>query len=1251
MDKLVRVGYYELEKTIGKGNFAVVKLASNIVTKSKVAIKIIDKTCLDDDNLAKTYREISILKLLRHPHITRLYEVMESKNMIYLVTEYAPRGEIFDHLVANGRMKEEEAARVFAQTVSAVEYCHNKGVVHRDLKAENVLLDNDMNIKLADFGFSNTFVQNTYLKTWCGSPPYAAPEVFLGLEYDGPRADIWSLGVVLYVLVCGALPFDGATLHDLRSMVVSGKFRIPFFMSQDCEHLIRHMLVVEPEKRYTLKQISQHRWMQCKLPSINDDCSTTIQTDSIETTGTLDSIVINHMLQLPNLTFDEIAESVHQNTFNHIYAIYNLLVDKLQAKRNEQQRLQHHASIGYTKSRKASITTGVVERTEALKNEALDRLSPLSSSVNTFTSFPEISDPTNEFEKFVDMDIDTQHQVISPEFNSTNITYSHLGTNMSSGSTRRHTVGPGDVEHEQALANPSTVPINFRFGNDNAPRLPVNLPMMQNQPLHNFTIKNQHLLKLPTVMEASSFGRRASDGGANLQIYYTTSASSGQSVEPIYANSANAKDLRIGVDPLQQHNDNMAVTVEGGNDEPNDEIQRYIGRMCAKTEENGAVDSLEMPAPTTSGGRTRRTGLLTVMERNPPGRYSPVRRASEGSKYQPLIHGPLQECQQLIQQQKSLAHRNLSSTQSPPLLDNSSSLPASPVHVCRKTDEIDIPTEAMTTVYTTLEKLVAESQITVDLCQRIVLTRKMPIELAQYLGVDVQSHQQQQQQQQQQQMPTTPSTIPVSFNRGFFTGCSSSGLSSPNYGAASPNHSGNLSTSQNFSTTFETNSASQSPIHYNLSGTSSPNPYLNVANVSPMHQITKGISGLTTGGGSITRGTSLASETASNQPLDLTTENNSSLNAAQPSASVAASAAAAAAAAASAMNAPVGTSGWYVPAQFYDLKPLNLSPAQPLRIVPTPPASPNLCLTIIQEENPNMSCQTQTTDANYLQTSPILNADDSSMMPHSHPQISVTDVQGSEVTLVAHSDQSHDSEDSLDAQSSMTMQGLIISEPSNDMPSISRGVGRKSSLEIEHRQETYERRGSDKSLGFSDDSLSNDSNIVSPGHEQSVASSGFKSGDSEITESRLSPDSLSDSRRMSEECYELPLPHECSDLDSSRIIEIVKQTIDLKLPPKCFIVHNTIQETNNYGASSSSNSTTMSAGVASANSDDCSDMPFSLDISNLSLEYSGGLQIELQVYGGKSKDNCNKGIKLRRISGDQFEYGKLCQQLISSLTV
>lgn len=144
----------------------------------------------------------------------------------------------------------------------------------------------------------------------------------------------------------------------------------------------------------------------------------------------------------------------------------------------------------------------MVERTESLKNESIDRLSPLNSSANTFISFQDICDPNNELEKFIDMDIDTQQQLISPDLTST-VQYSQLGTNVSGGSTRRHTVGPGDVEHEQALANPSAAPINFKFGTDNGPRLPINLPMMQNQPLHNFTIKNQHLLKLPTVMEAS----------------------------------------------------------------------------------------------------------------------------------------------------------------------------------------------------------------------------------------------------------------------------------------------------------------------------------------------------------------------------------------------------------------------------------------------------------------------------------------------------------------------------------------------------------------------------------------------------------------------------------------------------------------------------------------------------------------------------------------------------------------------------
>uniref|UniRef100_A0A8C9T7I2 non-specific serine/threonine protein kinase n=1 Tax=Scleropages formosus TaxID=113540 RepID=A0A8C9T7I2_SCLFO len=228
----------------------------------QVAIKIVDKTQLDDENLKKIFREVQIMKMLRHPHIIRLYQVMETERILYLVTEYASGGEIFDHLVAHGRMAEKDARRKFKQIVAAVYFCHCRNIVHRDLKAENLLLDHNLNIKIADFGFSNIFSPGQLLKTWCGSPPYAAPELFEGKEYDGPKVDIWSLGVVLYVLVCGALPFDGSTLQNLRARVLSGKFRIPFFMSTDCEYLIRHMLVLDPSRRLSMEQICKNKWMK-----------------------------------------------------------------------------------------------------------------------------------------------------------------------------------------------------------------------------------------------------------------------------------------------------------------------------------------------------------------------------------------------------------------------------------------------------------------------------------------------------------------------------------------------------------------------------------------------------------------------------------------------------------------------------------------------------------------------------------------------------------------------------------------------------------------------------------------------------------------------------------------------------------------------------------------------------------------------------------------------------------------------------
>uniref|UniRef100_A0A8C2EL80 non-specific serine/threonine protein kinase n=1 Tax=Cyprinus carpio TaxID=7962 RepID=A0A8C2EL80_CYPCA len=252
-DEQPHIGNYRLLKTIGKGNFAKVKLARHILTGREVAIKIIDKTQLNPTSLQK----VNISGLL----LIKLFEVIETEKTLYLVMEYASGGEVFDYLVAHGRMKEKEARAKFRQIVSAVQYCHQKHIVHRDLKAENLLLDADMNIKIADFGFSNEFTIGNKLDTFCGSPPYAAPELFQGKKYDGPEVDVWSLGVILYTLVSGSLPFDGQNLKELRERVLRGKYRIPFYMSTDCENLLKRFLVLNPVKRGTLEQIMKDRWI------------------------------------------------------------------------------------------------------------------------------------------------------------------------------------------------------------------------------------------------------------------------------------------------------------------------------------------------------------------------------------------------------------------------------------------------------------------------------------------------------------------------------------------------------------------------------------------------------------------------------------------------------------------------------------------------------------------------------------------------------------------------------------------------------------------------------------------------------------------------------------------------------------------------------------------------------------------------------------------------------------------------------
>ncbi|XP_055302048.1 serine/threonine-protein kinase SIK1 isoform X4 [Sitodiplosis mosellana] len=334
----IRVGFYDIERTIGKGNFAVVKLARHRITKNEVAIKIIDKSQLDSGNLEKVYREVEIMKRLDHPHIIRLYQVMETKLMLYIVSEYASQGEIFDYIARYGKMSERAARQKFWQILSAVEYCHKRGIVHRDLKAENLLLDSNMRIKIADFGFSNFFHPDELLATWCGSPPYAAPEVFEGKRYVGPEIDVWSLGVVLYVLVCGALPFDGSTLQSLRDRVLSGRFRIPFFMSQDCESLIRKMLVLDPHRRYTIEQIKQHRWMMIEvMDPISLACDSQNALTRNATAITEPNEQILRLMAGLGIDTQKTCDSLKLNNYDHHAAIYLLLLERLRTRSVSQE--------------------------------------------------------------------------------------------------------------------------------------------------------------------------------------------------------------------------------------------------------------------------------------------------------------------------------------------------------------------------------------------------------------------------------------------------------------------------------------------------------------------------------------------------------------------------------------------------------------------------------------------------------------------------------------------------------------------------------------------------------------------------------------------------------------------------------------------------------------------------------------------------------------------------------------------------
>ncbi|XP_068173123.1 serine/threonine-protein kinase SIK3 homolog isoform X2 [Antennarius striatus] len=635
-----RVGHYEIERTIGKGNFAVVKLATHVITKAKVAIKIVDKTQLDDENLKKIFREVQIMKLLKHPHIIRLYQVMETERMIYLVTEYASGGEIFDHLVAHGRMAEKDARKKFKQIVAAVHFCHCRNIVHRDLKAENLLLDHNLNIKIADFGFSNMFSRGQLLKTWCGSPPYAAPELFEGKEYDGPKVDIWSLGVVLYVLVCGALPFDGSTLQNLRSRVLSGKFRIPFFMSTDCEYLIRHMLVLEPSRRLTMEQICKNKWMRQGDPDPDFD-RLIAECEQVKTEREAELILDQVLIAMSEMGLDRerTLQSLQTDAYDHYSAIYSLLAD----------RLKKHKTLPVPPP----------------------ALRPISYPLNAIQTDPQ-GNPIMTV-PHVQL-INPENQIVEPE--GSMALDSDEGEEPSPEamarylSMRRHTVGVPDQRTEMQ-EDLQKLPPGFPRGVVPQPPFPplpptmgqmhTLMPTQSLQPTQQLEYKEQSLLQPPTLQLLNGMGplgRRASDGGANIQLH-----------AQLLKRPRGPSPLVASPHPIPAV---APVDEEGSDGEPDQEaVQRYLANRSkrhtthALTCTSHGEPSAESQRP--QGSRQRGGWAPDTHTRSsykdcntlhlPMERFSPVRRFSDGAatiqafkahlENSSLIKQLKQECEQL----------------------------------------------------------------------------------------------------------------------------------------------------------------------------------------------------------------------------------------------------------------------------------------------------------------------------------------------------------------------------------------------------------------------------------------------------------------------------------------------------------------------------------------------------------------------------------------------------------------------------
>lgn len=405
-----RIGPYVLTKTLGVGSTGRVKLGTHVETGQRVAVKIVSRESLNASktvpttpsekaaaaNNRKIEREITIMKLVKHPNVLSLFDVYETETELFLVLEHVEGGELFDYLVKRGRLKEDEALGFFQQIIFGLEFCHRHLICHRDLKPENLLLDAKLNVKIADFGMASLQPSGKMLETSCGSPHYASPEIIRGVRYDGASADIWSCGVILYALLTGNLPFDDENIRRLLNKVKSGFYYMPEHISPEAVDLIRRMLVVDVTKRIDMNGIISHPWFVSRPPKNAD---TPLLTEAPENLAGMkiepgpdgyDQDILSNLQLLGWSNEAELLQSLESDEPNMEKVFYHLLARrKFDYFENYDERDSEYDTMDGPRRRTdscASIFVGDRTRSESQLNSETSSIATNRSSANELAS-------------------------------------------------------------------------------------------------------------------------------------------------------------------------------------------------------------------------------------------------------------------------------------------------------------------------------------------------------------------------------------------------------------------------------------------------------------------------------------------------------------------------------------------------------------------------------------------------------------------------------------------------------------------------------------------------------------------------------------------------------------------------------------------------------------------------------------------------------------------------------------------------